>query len=152
MHSPAALFMYESASGERVTLYCSKLTEARTGFRYNANEQFAAVQWIEGGYGYVVSGPVDKMRLKQIARSAYEQMENRAPPPPTEQEPTFIDRAHVARTVSLFSHILARIVGFAVAPLAHQFLEIADPDRAATPAARSRKGRRRRPCPAIPCP
>lgn len=91
MHSPAALFMYESASGERVTLYCAKLNEARTGFRYNANEQFAAVQWIEGGYGYVVSGPVDKMRLKQIARSAYEQMENRAPPPPANKA-TFIDQ------------------------------------------------------------
>jgi len=80
-HSPAALFMYESAGGERVTLYCSKLTLASTGLRYNANAQFAAVHWIEGGYGYVVSGPIDKLRLKQIARSAYEQMENRSPPP-----------------------------------------------------------------------
>ena len=82
MHGPAALFMYESASGERVTLYCSRLNAERTGFRYNANEKFAAVQWIEGGYGYVVSGPAEKMRLKQIARSSYEQLENRAPPPP----------------------------------------------------------------------
>jgi anti-sigma factor RsiW len=91
MHSPAALFMYESASGERVTLYCSKLNTERTGFRYNANDQFAAVQWIEGGYGYVVSGPAEKMRLKQIARSAYEQLENRAPPPP-QNKATFLDQ------------------------------------------------------------
>ena len=80
MQGPAALFMYESSSGERVTLYCSKLNLARTGMRYNANERFAAVHWIEGGYGYVVSGPTDKPRLKQIASAAYEQMENRAPP------------------------------------------------------------------------
>jgi anti-sigma factor RsiW len=82
VQGPAALFMYESASGERVTLYCSKLNLPSTGLRYNANEQFAAVQWIEGGYGWVLSGPADKTRLKQIARSAYEQMENRAPPSP----------------------------------------------------------------------
>jgi len=85
MYSPAALFMYESSKGERVTLYCSKLTAASTGLRYNENEKFAAVHWIEGGYGYVVSGPIDKARLKQIARTAYEQMENRAPPPPNKQ-------------------------------------------------------------------
>ena len=91
MHGPAALFMYESASGERVTLYCSKLNAERTGFRYNANEKFAAVQWIEGGYGYVVSGPTDKMRLKQIARSSYEQLENRAPPPPANKA-SFMDQ------------------------------------------------------------
>lgn len=82
LHGPAALFMYESASGERFTLYCSRLSLERTGLRYNANEQFAAIHWIEGGYGYVVSGPTDKLRLKAIARSAYEQMENRPPPPP----------------------------------------------------------------------
>jgi anti-sigma factor RsiW len=81
MHSPAALFMYESANGERVTLYCSKLALGSSGLRYNENDKFAAVHWIEGGYGYVVSGPIDKQRLKQIARAAYEQMENRSPPP-----------------------------------------------------------------------
>jgi len=81
VHSPAALFMYESGSGERFTLYSSKVNLDRSGLRYNANDQFAAIHWVEGGYGYVVSGPVDKMRLKAIARSAYEQMENRPPPP-----------------------------------------------------------------------
>jgi anti-sigma factor RsiW len=91
MHGPAALFMYESASGERVTLYCSKLNLASTGLRYNENEKFAAVHWIEGGYGYVVSGPIDKARLKQIARNAYEQMENRSPPPP-QNKASFLDQ------------------------------------------------------------
>lgn len=81
VNGPAALFMYESGSGERFTLYCSKVALERTGLRYNANEQFAAIRWIEGGYGYVVSGPIDKPRLKAIARSSYEQMENRPPPP-----------------------------------------------------------------------
>src|SRR6185437_9399948 len=53
---PAALFMYEGASGERFTIYCSRLNEARTAFRYDASAGFGAVRWIEGSYGWVVSG------------------------------------------------------------------------------------------------
>ncbi len=77
---PAALFMYESGSGERVTLYCANLKETPTGLRYVTADNFAAVHWVEGDYGWVISGPADKSRLKGIAKSAYEQLENRAPP------------------------------------------------------------------------
>ena len=76
---PAALFMYESASGERITIYCSRLNHARTAFRYGATDNFGAVLWIEGGYGWAIGGPNDKARLKAIAGAAYEQLENRAP-------------------------------------------------------------------------
>jgi anti-sigma factor RsiW len=78
---PAALFMYESASGERLTIYCSRLDAARTAFRYDANANFGAVHWIEGNYGWVISGPKDKDRLKAVAKVAYEQLENRTPAP-----------------------------------------------------------------------
>ena len=80
VRGPAALFMYESASGERVTIYCSKLDEPRTAFRYRDNDKFGAVRWVESGYGWVVSGPGDKDRLKSIANAAYDQLENRAAP------------------------------------------------------------------------
>jgi anti-sigma factor RsiW len=80
IHGPAALFMYESTSGERVTLYCSKLDEPRTAFRYRDNDKFGAVRWVESGYGWVVSGPTDKARLTNIANAVYDQVENRAPP------------------------------------------------------------------------
>ena len=78
---PAALFMYESGSGERFTIYCSRLRAQHSALRYSANANFAAVHWVEGNYGYALSGPADKPRLKALARSAYEQMENRTPPP-----------------------------------------------------------------------
>ena len=81
VRGPAALFMYEGASGERFTIYCSRLDETRTSFRYDANSNFGAVHWIEGGYGWVVSGPQDKARLKSIAGVAYDQIENRPPAP-----------------------------------------------------------------------
>jgi anti-sigma factor RsiW len=79
IRGPAALFMYESSTGERVTLYCSKLDEPRTSFRYNDFDKFGAVRWVESGYGWVVSGPTDKTRIKSIASAVYDQIENRAP-------------------------------------------------------------------------
>ena len=77
---PAALFMFESGDGERFTFYCSKLDQQVAALRYHQSDNVAAVHWVEGGYGFVVSGPADKSRLKGIAKATYEQLENRAPP------------------------------------------------------------------------
>ena len=82
INGPAALFMYESGSGERITIYVSKTTEPRTSFRYKISDKFGALRWSEGGYGWVVSGPDDKPRLKGIATTLYEQLDPRTPPPP----------------------------------------------------------------------
>jgi anti-sigma factor RsiW len=90
---PAALFMYENGSGERVTLYCAHLKESPTGLRYTTTDNFAAVHWVEGDYGWVLSGPAEKSRLKAIAKSVYEQLENRAPPSRrTTAEPLLVRR------------------------------------------------------------
>jgi anti-sigma factor RsiW len=89
---PAALFMYEGTNGDRFTIYCSRLKEPRTAFRYDANDNFGAVHWIEGGYGWVVSGPMDKMRLKGIASAAYDQLENHAPPASRSEADQLISR------------------------------------------------------------
>jgi len=79
--SPAAMLMYENGSGDRITFYISKLEQPQTAFRYYTSDNIAAIRWVVSDYGYVVSGPADKMRLKELARSAFEQLENRAPPP-----------------------------------------------------------------------
>jgi anti-sigma factor RsiW len=81
VRGPAALFMYESASGERFTIYCSRLEATRTAFRYDVEDGVGAVHWVEGSYGWVVSGPKDRDRLKAVASAAYDQLENRTPPP-----------------------------------------------------------------------
>jgi anti-sigma factor RsiW len=78
---PAALFMYENSSGQRFTIYCSRLNAARTAFRYDDSDGIGAVRWIESNYGWVISGPKDKDRLKSIASAAYDQVENRTPAP-----------------------------------------------------------------------
>jgi anti-sigma factor RsiW len=78
---PAALFMYEGLKGERFTIYCSRLDSPRTAFRYDDNDNFGAVRWIEGSYGWVISGPKDKDKLKAVASAAYDQLEKRTPAP-----------------------------------------------------------------------
>ena len=80
-NGPAALFMYESGSGERITLYLARSTEARSSFRYKVKGGLGALRWSEGGYGWVLTGPDDKPRLKPLAISIYEQLDNRAPTP-----------------------------------------------------------------------
>lgn len=79
LSGPAALIMYEGASGERFTLYCTKLEAQRTAFRYDDSNSFGSVHWVEGNYGWALSGPKDRARLKAIAGAAYEQLEKAAP-------------------------------------------------------------------------
>jgi anti-sigma factor RsiW len=76
---PAALFMYETPSGERFTLYCSRSQSPHTALRYLASGDIAAMRWVEGQVGFVMSGPADRDRLAKIAQSVYEQMENVSP-------------------------------------------------------------------------
>ena len=79
---PAALLMYENGHGDRITFYSAKLPSPQMSFRYYQSDNVAAIRWLVSDYGYVVSGPADKMRLKELAKAAFEQLENRAPPPP----------------------------------------------------------------------
>lgn len=77
IEGPAALFMYENGNGERFTLYSTPLKGATTSFRYREGDKYASVRWVSDNYGWVVSGPQDKERLKKVATIAYQQMENR---------------------------------------------------------------------------
>jgi anti-sigma factor RsiW len=72
---PASFLMYENASGERFTLYTSRSETGTAQMRYTAAENSGAMYWSEGGVGYVLSGPVDKDRLNQVARLVYDQTE-----------------------------------------------------------------------------
>jgi anti-sigma factor RsiW len=74
---PAALFMYESESGERYTLYCAKTAGPETALHYNEAGQIAAVYWGDGDVGFVVSGPADRYKLLKVAQAAYEQLDRR---------------------------------------------------------------------------
>jgi anti-sigma factor RsiW len=72
---PASFLMYESASGERYTLYTSRAKTGTAQMRYTAAENSGAMYWSEDDVGYVLSGPSDKDRLNQVARMVYDQTE-----------------------------------------------------------------------------
>ena len=74
---PASFLMYESASGERFTLYASRAKIEAAQMRYTAAENSGAMYWSEDNVGYVLSGPINKDRLKEVARLVYDQMEKR---------------------------------------------------------------------------
>src|SRR3954463_7572076 len=72
---PASFLMYESASGERFTIYTAKSEAGATQMRYAAHGSEAALFWADRGVGYVVSGGTDRTRLTQIAQLVYDQAE-----------------------------------------------------------------------------
>jgi anti-sigma factor RsiW len=72
---PASFFMYESASGERFTIYSAKAHDETTQMRYAAEGGDSALFWADRGVAYVVSGSADRRRLTQIAQAVYDQMD-----------------------------------------------------------------------------
>jgi len=72
---PASFLMYESASGERFTIYTAKSEAEAAQMRYSAQGNESALFWADRGVAYVVSGVGDRSRLTQIAQSVYDQME-----------------------------------------------------------------------------
>jgi anti-sigma factor RsiW len=72
---PASFLMYESASGERFTVYTARTETGTTQMRYTSKDNEGAMFWADRGVGYVVSGGTDRERLNQVARLVYDQAE-----------------------------------------------------------------------------
>jgi anti-sigma factor RsiW len=72
---PASFLMYESASGERFTVYAARASTETTQMRYARQDQDSALFWADRGVGYVVSGGTDRERLMQVARLVYDKTE-----------------------------------------------------------------------------
>lgn len=74
---PVAQFMYDNAGGKRLTLYVS--TEQRhnhsTAFRFAQEGQVGVFYWIDGRYGYALSGALDRAALAKLADAVYAQLE-----------------------------------------------------------------------------
>lgn len=72
---PASFLMYESATGERFTIYTAKASAKATQMRYTRQDGDGAMFWTDRGVGYVVSGSSGRERLAQVARLVYDQAE-----------------------------------------------------------------------------
>lgn len=67
--SPLAQLMYESASGERLTLVVRRASPPfpETGFKVLEQDGTSVFYWIDRDYGYALSGGIGKSRLMEIA-------------------------------------------------------------------------------------
>lgn len=78
---PVAQFMYQDASGQRLTLYVSteRNDNRDTAFRFASEGPINIFYWIDGPYGYALSASIAKDELARIATSVYEQLDSRKP-------------------------------------------------------------------------
>lgn len=69
-----AQFMYQASTGERVTLYIGAVPGASaqgTAFRFASEQGASSFYWIDGGFGYALSGPLPRQRLLRLAELAH---------------------------------------------------------------------------------
>lgn len=70
---PVAQFMYQDAGGQRLTLYVTtEYTDNReTGFRFAREGDINVFYWVDGQFGYALSGPQDRGEMARVANAVY---------------------------------------------------------------------------------
>jgi len=73
---PVAQFMYQDSSGKRLTLYVNarSKTEGPTAFRFSREGPVSVFYWIDGQWGYALSGEIEKPALGRVANIVYRQL------------------------------------------------------------------------------
>lgn len=77
---PVAQFMYHDAGGLRLTLYVSteQSQNKDTGFRFSEQGPVNVFYWIDGKFGYALSGSIDRGALSRVADAIYAQLDKPA--------------------------------------------------------------------------
>ncbi|SAK49715.1 transmembrane transcriptional regulator (anti-sigma factor) [Caballeronia pedi] len=75
-NGPTAQFMYRDAKGERVTLCIShrKTSTNTTAFKLYRDGPVNVFYWIDGDFGYAVSGGIDRKVMLELAHDVYAQL------------------------------------------------------------------------------
>lgn len=70
---PAAQFMYQDARGTRLTLYVRQAAtdNGETAFRHAQEGKVGVFYWVDGPFGYALSGELDRPQLLQVAELVY---------------------------------------------------------------------------------
>jgi len=73
---PVAHFMYQDGRGQRLTLYVSKQRgEPRdTAFRFSQEDRVSVFYWVDGNFGYALSGEIRREQLLKVAEVVYKQL------------------------------------------------------------------------------
>ncbi|MBP5987045.1 MAG: anti-sigma factor [Azonexus sp.] len=74
---PVAQFMYQDATGQRMTLYVTTESAGKpeTGFRFAREGEINVFYWVEGKFGYALSAAIAKGELAKVATAVYDQLE-----------------------------------------------------------------------------
>jgi len=73
---PAAQFMYQNAQGLRLTLYVrvASASGGETAFRYASEGSVGVFYWLDGPFGYALSGEMPRARLLGVAEAVYREL------------------------------------------------------------------------------
>jgi anti-sigma factor RsiW len=73
---PIAQFMYRDAKGQRLTLCIShrKVSANTTAFKLYQDGPVNVFYWVDGDFGYAVSGGIDRAVMLQVAHDVYAQL------------------------------------------------------------------------------
>ncbi|WP_250473934.1 anti-sigma factor [Caballeronia sp. GAFFF1] len=73
---PIAQFMYHDAKGERITLNVShrKVSTDVTAFKLYQDGSVNVFYWVDGDFGYAVSGAIARPQLLAVSHDVYEQL------------------------------------------------------------------------------
>lgn len=77
---PVAQFMYQDSSGQRLTLYVTRDIQGnrQTAFRFAREGPVNVFYWIDGAFGYALSGGVSRDELSRVATAVYDQLERKS--------------------------------------------------------------------------
>lgn len=70
---PAAQFMYQDGRGERLTLYVRNALSGNreTAFRYAQEGKVGVFYWVDGPFGYALTGEFERRQLLRVAENVY---------------------------------------------------------------------------------
>lgn len=75
---PAAQIMYQDKAGTRLTLYVLQETgNSETAFRFANEGKISVFYWLDGPFGYALSGELPREQLLAIAETSYRQLVGR---------------------------------------------------------------------------
>jgi anti-sigma factor RsiW len=73
---PVAQFMFQDGTGQRLTLYVRNGAgdTKETAFRYAQERGVSVFYWVDGKFGYALSGDIEKADLLRVANVVYRQV------------------------------------------------------------------------------
>jgi anti-sigma factor RsiW len=73
---PVAQFMFQDGNGQRLTLYVRNGSgdNKDTAFRFAQERGISVFYWLDGKFGYALSGEIEKPELLRVAKVVYQQL------------------------------------------------------------------------------